>query len=295
MEKLILSIKNFSHLLLFLIGPIFFSLILITTVFIYSQGNKQKKEITRLKAEIIKLQKEKESLIEEQPNVKNQINNIPTDGQRPSYVCTLTVKTLEEIQPVYGCLFTDITLRDFPINGKNNTIHAIFTQLTNEYDYSLDIYINDKEVKNNPLAKKAFNIGETPSLKYYRFIAIDKNNATQGLLVFGDREQQAPNEDIIVINSLGEVVFTYTEDILESPYDSDGEILTNEPLFRIEKVRLDPPEPFLCYSEDRHTPETIVTEFNTYMFVDNKVKHVKKEEITFEEACSGGENYNPID
>jgi len=294
--KLKLLTNNFPVFFLSILSIILSSLI-ITTVFLSFQRNKQKEEITGLKSEVIKLQKEKEALIEEQTTKKKEEIKIPTDGRRQYHDCTITVKKLEDIQPIVGCLFTDITLKDFPINGKNNTIHAIYTQLTNEYDYSLDIFLNEKEVKNNPLAKKIFNNGEIPSLKYYRFIPITDDSDTQGIYVFGDRAAQGPIEDIIVINSLGEVVLTDTEVAGVFPeYDAETKTFLQhiKTQFEIERQKVPYPMSF-CDTQDLYTSETIVTEYNTYILVDNKVKHLKKEEITYGEILSECDEYNPID
>lgn len=271
--------------------------LLIVSVSLFSQLDNYKKEVITLNSRIEKLDKENKSLFLKLPqNIeiaevfkdKLKEEEISDNG---TYDCTLTVDKLDDIKPVYGCLVSvsDITLKDFPINGKNNTIHAIFTQLSNYHLYSLDLYFNDKEVLNNPLAHKQFENKEElwEALAVFRFTPIMENGVNKGLLVLADRAAQGPIQDVIVINSLGEIVFSDSK-IFDVFQEYNPVTKTDLPYneFVIETAKVEYP-PSFCVEEDQFTPETIVTEYNTYILIDDKVKHLKKEEITYEEILSG--------
>lgn len=284
--------NKFPLLFLTFLSLILFSL-LILSVSLFSQIDNYKKQITTLDSEIEELNKENESLVLKLPQnieIEEVLKGNLKEEQRHNYDCTLTVDKLEDIQPIYGCILTDITLKDFPINGKNNTIHAIFTQLSNSPFCSLDLYFNDKEVENNPLANKQFENEEAlwEALAVFRIIPIMENGVNKGLLVLADRAAQGPIQDVIVINSLGEIVFTDFK-IFDVIQEYNPETKTYLPYikneFSIETQKVGYP-PSYCDSQDLYTPDTIITEVNTYILIDDKVKHLKKEEITYEEVIS---------
>ncbi len=232
-------------------------------------------------------------------NTDSDLKEGSEDEKESEIVCTKNVNSLQELQPIEGCEVTDLTLKQFVLDGTPVEVRVVFNNTDysgdDYYHYLLTMYIDGKEIKDIFLEREEYtgtfiatNSGEL------MFLEVKEKGKTKFLgIVDIEPGPDGPYSWFEVFNKEGERVFKSDEEVGFTTwvvYDEElGEINDSFVLFQghlafppncnPEEVEEDKE-----YFEENYY-DTLSSESSTYEIREGQIIFVKKEVETYREYC----------
>jgi len=224
------------------------------------------------------------------PNYTNTENDLE---KVPKALCTQNVNSHLDLRPIEGCEVTDLTYKQFVLDGTPVDIRVLL-RLVDTYYYSITLYIDNQEIKDIFLQREEFgerfitsNSGELTFLK----VKEDEKTILLGILYV----EPGPDSHFYyleIFNKEGERVFKSDEEVQFTnviSYDEElGEINDNFDL--LEGHLAYPPicDPQIAKKEEKNLDayyNTISSITKTYKIEKGEIIFVKKEVETYRDYC----------